>query len=443
MQKNIKTYIVNHQLLNEGDKVIVGVSGGVDSVVLLHLLHALKFKCIVAHCNFSLRNEESNSDEAFVRALAHRLSLPIECIKFDTKAVAIEQKISIEMAARNLRYQWFEQLRNTHKASAIAVAHHADDNIETVLMNLVRGTGLRGTTGIKPRNGNIVRPLLNVSRNEIELFADAQFLNFVTDSTNASNDYTRNKFRNQIIPLLIEINPAFRKTFTQNIQHFNQQYAFYESSIEQMKTQIVTISGSQTCIDLSLLRNCSSPSLLLFEILQPYNFDADVAQQLYEAMDAAPGRLFLSATHTALLDRNKVVVQAIGYKNEGSKICFLNQNEIHSQPFAFEITVFEHNHQFAPSRNVDIVHFDADKLGANLCLEKWQTGDIFVPYGMSGRKKISDFLIDNKINRFEKNELWLLKAHNGDIACLVGYRTDQRFCVDENTKTITELKFKK
>lgn len=440
MQRKIKTFIDNQHLLYDGDVVIVGVSGGVDSVVLLQLLHALRYKAVVAHCNFSLRADESDRDEAFVRALAQQLSLPLECVRFDTQAVAAHRKISIEMAARDLRYEWFETLRQKHSAAAIAVAHHADDNIETVLMNLVRGTGLRGITGIKARNGNIIRPMLCFSRTEIEQYADVHFLNYVTDSSNATNDYTRNKFRNQLIPTLEEINPAFRKVFGDNIAHFNQQYEFYRNAIDVLKQQIVRQMDTHVEINIAALCNCASPSLVLFEILQDYNFDADIANQLYESINGNSGRMFLSHTHTALLDRNSIILKPTMVKNASESFSFLNEEAKHTQPFRFEICVYNRTYDFKPSKKHDLLHLDADKLGSNLSIEKWQLGDSFVPFGMNGRKKVSDYLIDNKLNRFEKENIWVLKAENAEIAWLIGFRSDQRFCVDEKTTKITEIK---
>ena len=433
--KKVENYIEKNNLLSSYAKVIVGVSGGADSVALLHVLKQLGYSCIVAHCNFHLRGEESDNDEIFVREMANELHLDFEQIDFDTTDYARKCKISVEMAARELRYNWFEQVRKTHTASAIAVAHHADDNVETLLMNLTRGTGLKGLTGIPLQNGYIIRPLLCCTRSDIVNYLIKYNLHHITDSTNAQNDYTRNKFRNQIIPLFEKINPSFKQTITALIERFEEIEAVYNEKMIETKSKITSTENNYFKIDIQQLKHTKYRKSLLYDILLPYSFHADTVENIIHNLDSEPGSIFYSLTHKLLHDRDFLIVSKNNIPLQQSYNISESVTEI-SEPIHLNISKRIYNTKISKSKL--FATLDASKFTFPLVLRHWQKGDSFVPFGMKNSKKLSDFFIDTKMNRFEKENTWLLCAGN-DIVWVVGYRIDNRFCVDSNTQHIIEI----
>jgi len=435
MLKKVESYILKHKLLTAGAKVIVGTSGGADSVALLHILKQLGFQCIVAHCNFHLRGEESYRDERFVQELASKLDLDFRKIDFDTTRYAQSNKVSIEMAARNLRYRWFEELRVEMAAEAIAVAHHADDNVETLLMNLTRGTGLAGMTGIPVRNGVIIRPLLCCTREEIINVLKINDLNFVTDSSNAENEYIRNRFRNEIIPIFETINPAFRQTIKDTIARFEEIEDIYKEHIALEISRLSSIEAEKTSIDTTLLKSKKYAKTILYELLSPCGFHNDSISKVLKSVENEPGAIFYSATHQLLIDRDKLVLTK---KQElDLQIYTIDNAEIEIfEPIHLKISRQKIDGQINKSANY--ATFDASKMHFPLVLRRWKQGDSFVPFGMKTNKKVSDFFIDKKINRFEKEKIWLLISQN-EIAWIVGHRIDSRFSVDNNTTETIEI----
>ncbi|HRZ98461.1 MAG TPA: tRNA lysidine(34) synthetase TilS, partial [Paludibacter sp.] len=349
MQQKVQKYIEKHSLLTPSAKIIVGVSGGTDSVVLLHLLQKLGYDCIVAHCNFHLRMDESDRDEAFVRSLANSMKLPCYIIDFNTVEYSGKHKLSIEMAARELRYNWFSELLKNQGAEAIAVAHHADDSIETMLMNLVRGTGIRGLSGIPVKNGCVVRPLLCCSRNEIENYLIENGLDHIEDSTNATSDYTRNKFRNEILPLLEEINPSVRQTFYQTIDRFEGIQAIYQQSLEKINSELVhnTINGVE--INIEKLKSQAHVATILYEILFPYGFHPAVIEQIEGHLDSEPGKLFYSESHRLLKDRKCLIINANTQSNNNIYTISQKNSEIF-EPIHLKISRFDRHPDFAISK---------------------------------------------------------------------------------------------
>ncbi len=441
MIQKVKSYIQSCQLLQPAEPVIVAVSGGADSVALWHVLDTLGYNCIIAHCNFHLRGEESDRDERFVRQLATDHDVPFFKTDFNTTAYAEQHGISIEMAARDLRYDWFEQLRQDLHAQAIAVAHHADDNIETLLMNLLRGTGLRGMTGIPKRNGWVVRPLLACSRQEIEHYIAEQHLHFVTDSTNKSTDYKRNKIRNVLLPLLEDINPATRQTLYATVERMNDAYELYGQAIDLIKAETVRTTGHSTNIDIEKLLHHNAYRSVLFEVLQPFGFSPACIQQVAESLQGESGKRFYSDTHLLLKDRQYLVIQKRNdLRNLSAKPYLIDADcELLQQPFRLHMKRIGRDEQFRVSKTRDKIHVDFDKLTFPLTLRKWQEGDVFQPFGMKGKKKVSDFFIDCKLNVIEKEECWLLLSGN-EIVWIVGLRTDDRFKITKDTRQILELK---
>jgi len=438
MLQKVQSYIQKHRLLTQNRPILVGVSGGTDSVVLLHILISLGYDCIIAHCNFHLRIEESDLDEIYVRKLASNYNIKLHTIDFKTIEYANKHGISIEMAARNLRYKWFEQLLEKYGAQAIAVAHHADDSIETLLLNLVRGTGLRGLTGISPRNNNVVRPLLCCNRLEIENYLIEHELTHVEDSTNALSDYKRNKIRNEVIPLLSELNPAIKQTLYTNINHFDGALAIYQQAISDITNRIVEKSGKVIKMDIQQIKEQAHTLTVLYELLQPYNFNSKVVEQICEHLDSESGKIFYSETHRLIKDRGHLIITD---KNEvlEKKYSIYDTDTVNFVPFELTIRKINTDNGFQISKLKNRIHVDASKISFPLTVRPWTEGDIFYPFGMNTRKKLSDFFIDNKLSLLEKEQVRVLISGENEIVWIIGLRTDNRFRVNENTKDVLEI----
>ena len=441
MQQKVQTYIEKLQLLTPKEPVIVGVSGGTDSVVLLHVLISLGYDCIAAHCNFHLRMEESNRDEEFVRKLAHSYSIPFYFIDFETTKYAEKHKISIEMAARDLRYDWFEELIEKQHAQAVAVAHHADDSIETMLMNLVRVTGLRGLTGIQPRNKNVVRPLLCCTRDELENYLVEHGLQHVEDSTNQENNYLRNKFRNELLPLLTDINPSVRENLYKSLANLEGNFAIYQQAIDEIRNKVVHNSGNEIRLNIDQINQQIHVPTVMHELLSPYNFSSAQIEQIREALNAESGKIFYSETHRLIKDRKYLIISAKG--DEIKNIYTISQTEKElTLPIHLTIRKMSIDDSFKPSKLPNCVHIDASLIQFPLELRRWNEGDVFYPFGMTQKKKLSDYFIDQKFSIPQKEQCWILISE-GKIVWIVGNRLDNRFRITENTKEVIEINLKK
>ena len=438
MQQKVQTYIQDHQLLTQKGRIIVGVSGGTDSVVMLHVLMSLGYDCVIAHCNFHLRMAESDRDELFVRDLAKELKVPYYSVDFETTKYAEEHKISIEMAARDLRYAWFYELLYNHDAQAIAVAHHADDSIETMLMNLVRGTGLKGLTGIQPRNHKVVRPLLCCNRLELETYLVRFDLDHIEDSTNASVDYQRNKFRNEVLPLLAEINPSVRQTLYDSLERFEGIWAIYQQSIDAMKQLIVRNGPGLVKMDIDAIKIQEHIPTLMYELLHPYGFGPAVIEQVTGQLDGESGKVFFSETYRLIKDRKYLLISKID-DNPAQDFMITEDETVIEFPFLLKINKQPVTPDFEVSKEITRIHVDASRLTYPLVLRRWKEGDTFFPFGMKQRKKVSDFFIDNKLSLFEKEHSWILVSNN-EIVWIVGQRLDNRFCVTNETKEVIEFR---
>jgi len=437
MQQKVQTYILKHQLLTLTKPIVVGVSGGSDSVVLLHILLSLGYDCVIAHCNFHLRMDESDRDELFVRNLSGKLNIPLYNIDFETSKYADEHKISIEMAARDLRYAWFYELLEKLDAQAIAVAHHADDSIETMLINLVRGTGLRGLTGIPCRNGKVVRPLLCSTRLEIQDYMIVHDLEHVEDSSNSTLDFQRNKFRNSVLPLLEEINPSVRQTLYDSLERFEGSMAIYQQAIEKIEQEIVTKEPGLVKINIDGIKKQVHLPTVMYEVLHPFGFGASIILQITEQLDGESGKLFFSDTHRLLKDREQLIISEI--EDKGKEVFWITASEREIQvPISLKLSKKIVSPDFMVSKDKNLIHLDLSKLKFPLQLRRWHEGDSFFPFGMHQRKKISDFFINNKLSRLEKEQSWLLVSGR-DIVWVVGQRMDNRYRVTENTREVLEL----
>ena len=430
----IQNYIEKRKLLNAGDKIIVGLSGGADSVALLHILHRLDYNCIAAHCNFHLRGAESDRDEQFAAQFAASLNLPFFKQDFDTLQIAKERGISIEMAARDLRYQWFAALKENQKADAIAVAHHRDDSIETMLLNMIRGTGIKGLTGIQPRNGSLVRPLLCVSKKEILQYVQAKNLPFITDSSNEQDKITRNKIRLQLIPLLETVNPSVREAIIQTIDNLNEAAKVYDAEIEKA-IQAVYNNGS---ISIPMLKTFPSPKSILFELLKNYGFGKEVVREISAAIDSQPGKTFYAPEYYVVKDRDEFLLSPV--VQEDKKEYFIQANETFLEfPLRMEIILRKNDTTVVIDKNANTACLDYDKLQFPLTLRKWRTGDKFIPLGMNSFKKLSDFFTNSKFSKIQKEKIWILTSGK-EIVWVVNHRIDERFKVNNTTKNRYILK---
>ena len=439
MRNIVRAYIEKQQLLSGDKPVLVGLSGGADSVALLALLVQLDYPCMALHCNFHLRGDESVRDEQFAEDMACRLQVPFHKIDFDTVAYAAEHHLSIEMAARELRYSWFENMRQRLGAQAIAVAHHRDDSVETVLMNLVRGTGIRGLGGIRPKNGHVVRPLLTVSRSEILDWLEEQKLPYVTDSTNLSDAYTRNFIRLRVLPLLEELNPSVKSAIARTADHLAETETIYLHEVEKARKELMK-EGNR--IPIARLLRYPSPATILYELLKPYGFSRQVADDVFRSLERESGKMFYSPGFCLLKDREYLLLEPKG-QGETMEYVFTAEDimeDIWHGPIELSFFKSVITTDFSIRKDKHIAYFDYDKLSFPLTLRKWKEGDWFIPFGMKGRKKLSDYFSDHKFSRMDKERTWLL-CSGENIIWIVGERSDNRFCFDKTTKSVLIVNF--
>ena len=421
--------------------VLVALSGGADSVAMLHYLVTHGYYCIAAHCNFHLRGAESDSDEAFVRNLCEDMSVPCHVMQFDTKKYAAERDISIEMAARELRYQWFAKLLDQLNIPCVAVAHHADDAVETFLLNLVRGTGIKGLCGMKSIQGRVVRPMLSYSRQDVELYCRAHKLKYVTDSSNNSDAYIRNRIRHHVVPEFKAINPSFLRTMRGNMAHLDQICALFNSKVDEFIKKAVAEIDGQTLISMEHLTNLQNPEPFLFEILFEKGFTSDSIHKIARCIDEKRwGRIYISPNYRAIVDRYNIIILSRDKETEDCEFDIEADKTEITTPIHLLLKHIKVDSTYQISRDRNIAHFDASKLYYPLTLRHWRNGDTFRPLGMKGFKKLSDFFVDNKLSRSEKEDVWVLES-GGEVVWIVGLRIDDRFKVTETTDEILEVNY--
>lgn len=438
--QNLASFIQKEEMPtpNPNNTLVVGLSGGIDSVVLLHSLVYLGYPCIAAHCNFHLRTEESNRDAFFAKKYAASLKVPFVSIDFDTMAHVKAEGISIEMAARDLRYKWFEEIRQEYSAKAIAIAHHREDSAETFVLNLSRGTGIRGLTGIKPINGHIIRPLLCMSKKEIINYAHDNALEYVSDSTNLQDIYTRNKIRLHIMPLLSEINPSVQDAIYRTMDNLQKVQIVYDFAISQAKKNV--FDEQKDTISIKKLRSFISPETLLYEILQNYGFAGNQLKEIYASLDGYSGKLFYSKTHRLVKDRDFLLLTKIDTQNNAESYWIPAEGSKLLTGARFKIDFVDNTPELEIEKNKALAYFDADSLNFPLHLRRWKQGDKFRPFGMKGFQKLSDYFNNNKFSKLDKEKIWIL-ASGEAIIWLVGHRTDDRFRVNTSTKKLCIISF--
>lgn len=431
MLEKIQEFILETQLISKTDKTLIAVSGGRDSILLLILLHQLGYTVEVAHCNYNLRAEESDSDEDFVRKLADKMDVPFHLKKFDTKNLAEKDGVSIQMKARDLRYEWFEALSEERNLNKIATAHHLDDQLETILINLTRGTGLKGLRGMKEKRGKIIRPLLCVSRDEINEFMFDKHIPFREDSSNASGKYFRNKIRHQVIPVLKEINPSLFKAVNnttrrlRNVEvNWDNQFLAWQESLD--------IKNGVTKIDFSeVVENNIS---FIQQLLRSKGFSYPDIESILNAKNSEKGKKFFGKNKYAVITGNKQYELYV--QNEDDiKEYFISED----LPINLSFDLVTMPIDIETSEN--IAYINADKVQGKLRLRKWRKGDWFIPFGMRGKQKISDYFINNKLSLAEKENTWLL-CDSEKIVWIVCHRSDNRCRVDDTTKNVYIVKHK-
>ena len=446
LRGRVKDFVGKHRLLTKEGLQILALSGGADSVALMRVLLALGYRVEAVHCNFRLRGEESDRDEQFVKNLCQKLHIPLHLIHFDTAEYASLHQVSIEMAARELRYRYFDQLRKDIGAETVCVAHHHDDAVETFLMNLLRGAGIHGLTGIRPRNGHIVRPLLSVSRQDILQYLDSIGQDYVTDSTNLQPDVLRNKLRLQLVPLLEQLYPGASDNIARSAAYLSEAEKIYNASWSTLGAQWglsplcearETQGGSPQCatLPLSTLKSFPSPLCLLHEWLSPLGFNRSQIDQILASLDAVSGREFASDSHILVIDRESVVVEPLSAPMKPIVIPEPGNYRIDGQ----RLLKIESTSVITVSKTLDCATLDLSKVQFPLTLRPVREGDAFCPFGMEGRKLVSDFLTDRKLSILEKRRQLVVTDATGVILWLIGLRTDNRFRVSDQTTAIVRL----
>lgn len=436
-QEKVRKYIVDHSLCATTSPIIVGLSGGPDSVALLCVLKELGYNCIAAHCNFHLRGKESDRDMNFAIDLAEKKQIPIKLVHFDTKTYAANHHISIEMAARELRYEWFSSLMKETDATAVAIAHHSDDVVETLLINLMRGTGLHGLTGIKPKNGSIIRPLLCVSRHEVLEYLEGMGQGYVVDSSNNENEYLRNKLRNIIIPEMELATPAVKKNILRTIDNLQRSENLQNETIQLWTEKTVSEVDGIRIIKLDALQKQVNKKFLLFELLRPYNGTIDIVQHIFESKELTSGQKFLTTSHVIIKNRNELQIEDLKQNNNynlviDENVCCI-ETPLHLR---FELLDKE---EVCIKRDKTHCYIDAEKIKYPLCIRSWKKGDSFVPFGQTGTKKLSDFFVNEKLSLIEKERCLILTNGDGCIMWIIGYRSDNRYRITGKTKKVMHI----
>ena len=430
MLDQFTAYINRCHLIAEGEKVILALSGGIDSMVLAYLLLKTKVQFVAAHCNFHLRGEESDGDEKFVRDFAEKNGIQCFVMHFETEKYAAENGISIEMAARDLRYSWFEELRQQLNYDKIAVAHHADDQVETFFINLLRGAGLNGLKGMKPQNGVIIRPLLWASREQIRKYAVENHIVWRDDHTNAESVYLRNKIRNQLLPTFDELHPEARQGLYKSLKHLASENELYRGLLKEKLSQIVVLKDDCQIVDKQYFVNNFQ---LLFEWLRQFGYNTEQCGFIHETMRSGIGNHFDSTTHRLVIGRDELQLFEIKEDSNDEIEIEVGEEEILS-PVHLCFSKLEKTSDFVIDKSPKIAQLDFDKLKFPLTLRHWRHGDRFHPLGVKGSKLLSDFFVDQKFTEYQKQNVWLLVSADNAIVWVVGHRIDERF------KTISETK---
>lgn len=433
--------ISRRQLFDPTQKVLLAVSGGVDSIVMAWLFKNAGYHTGIAHCNFQLRGEESTRDETFVRQMAASLELPLHVIKFDTNAYVAEHRVTIQVAARELRYQWLEQIRAAEGYDYIATAHHMQDSVETALMNFTKGTGIAGLHGILPRQEHIIRPLLFTEKDRLVAYAAMNNIAFVEDSSNITDKYTRNYFRHQIIPRLQEAFPAAVKNMAASIERIKEAELLYQEAVDRHRKRLLFQQGNTAMVPVLKLQKTIPLQTIAWELFRPFGCSSAQTQQVLALLESESGRYVDTATHRIVRNRQWLLITPLA--NEVSPLVVIEPEQSHIQFGGGQLQLREQERgQLAIPTAPEVAWLDAAQVRFPLILRKWKQGDYFYPLGMPKKKKVSRFLIDQKLSMPQKENIWVLESDKR-IVWLVGMRVDDRVKITPKTKTILSITFTK
>jgi len=435
LKKRFLDFITKAKMFSPRDPVLLAVSGGVDSMVMLNLFHECALNYGVAHINFQLRGQESDEDESFVQQTAERLKLKFHSIHFDTEEYASGNKISIQMAARELRYEWLEKVRRDNGYHRIAVAHQVDDGIETVLLNTFRGTGIQGLKGIAPVNEKIVRPLLCFQKEELLEYAREKNISFREDSSNLEVDYERNKIRLDVIPAIEKNFPSFRKIFSGNIEKWKDAASLYDDGLKRVRKNLIEHRGDESWISIPKLQHITAHKTVLFEMLKDFGYNSDQSEIIARSLDIKSGKIFLSETHRIIKDRKHLIISPLSSGAVSEVLILENESSVVAGALALQISERKAK-EFSIPKDSSVSCLDKKELEFPLVIRKWKKGDYFYPFGMKKKKKkISDYLIDRKIPLPQKENTWVVESGKR-IACIIGERIDERFRITPSTELI-------
>ena len=437
MLLSMLAYIKENNLFTHNDKLLVAVSGGIDSVVLFDLLVRAGFDVGIAHCNFQLRGEEADDDQRFVEWLAEQHKVPFFLGKFDTHDYASEKGISIQMAARQLRFHWFEELRKEQNYDYIAIGHNQNDSTETVLINMARGTGLEGITGIKPGNNAIVRPLLFAKRTDIIRYCAEYGLNYREDSSNQSTKYSRNLIRHEIIPGFEKINPQFQEAMAKNIERFRSAYKLFDSLINEIKSRALKKHEEYWQLHIDIIEEYPEKYTLLFEVLRPFGFTSEVVSDIFYSLKGESGKVFYSEKYKAVKDRDKLIITTLEQAQSNRFYIDKDQQQI-TTPINLSLQVIDIEDLGLIPGDQNIACVDINLVEFPLILRKWKPGDYFKPLGFGHYKKLSDFFVDRKYSLVDKERAWIL-ASGEQIVWIIGDRLDDRFKITGNTTKVLRI----
>lgn len=435
MLNSFLTFIRKEQLFKPSARILLAVSGGIDSVIMCELFHKAGIPFGIAHCNFRLRGKESDTDEQFVEELAVKYNVPFHSISFDTDIYAKKNKLSIQEGARKLRYEWFEKICSEFNYTYISTAHHQDDSIETFLINLIRGTGIAGLHGILPKQGKIIRPLLFTNKEKITAYAKKNRLDHREDSSNASDKYLRNKIRKSVLPALKKLNPAIDTVLLRDIEHLKDVEQIFRQEIARQRKKIVRVKNATVYISISKLQQLDPLPAYLFELLIPYDFNAATVEKIVNSLKGIPGKIFFSPSHRLIRDREELIIQEREELLLPEEILIVTEKQKKAEAGNLKLSFTKLPAGTKFSRSEKSASLDFDLLQFPLSIRKWKKGDSFQPIGMKGRKKLSDFFIDRKLSLAEKENTWLLISGN-EIAWVIGQRIDDRFKITAKTKKI-------
>lgn len=442
MLQQFTNYINQQQLFTKEDSVLLAVSGGMDSKVMCELFHQADFKFGIAHCNFKLRAKESDGDEQFVKALAKKYKVSFYATSFDTEAYANSNKISTQMAARDLRYQWFNNICEEFKFSYVATGHHRDDQVETLFINLIRGTGISGLHGILPKQNNLIRPMLDLSRKQIEAFVIQHKLKYREDSSNASDKYLRNKIRHHLIPVLEDMSENYLDILNANISRFQDAEQIYLQQIEQAKKEILSKDGDLIKISIAKLKSYEPMSTYLYEVLKEFGFSFSIAEDIIKSLTHDSGKYFYSDTYKLLKDRDYLLIRSLNSVIKNEEILIQKDENGIEEPIKLRFSRLENGDNVKISKQPHLVQLDMDQIKFPLRLRKWEKGDVFYPFGCTFKKKLSDYFIDKKFSQFEKEDAFLL-CSGEDILWIVNHQIDNRFRIRTESKQVLQIEFVK